>query len=102
MVIKSYNPANNKLLGQISETTLSEIKDIVDNSKSAFGFWRYLSLEARLQYLKKLYDRIRFNKEELAEIITKEMGMPISESLFDMDSGLERSEERRVGKECRL
>lgn len=89
MVIKSYNPANNRLLGQISETTLSELKDIVDNSRSAFGSWKYSSLDERLQYLKKLYDRIRFNKEELAEIITKEMGMPISESLFDMDSGLE-------------
>lgn len=88
-MIKSYNPANNKLLGQIEETTLSKIQKIVRNSHIAFESWRYLSLEERLSYIEKLYDEIVAKKDEFARIITNEMGIPIAESLFDIDSGLE-------------
>lgn len=31
MVLKSYNPANNKILGKVEETSLSEINSIVYN-----------------------------------------------------------------------
>lgn len=33
MTIKSYNPANNELLGQVKSTSIGEIKEIVNNSK---------------------------------------------------------------------
>lgn len=89
MIIKSYNPANNVLLGQIESTTISEIEQIVKNSKIAFRDWGYLSLDERLFYIKKLYEIIKYKKEELAKLLTNEMGMPISESLIDIDNGLE-------------
>ena len=36
----------------------------------------------------KMYD-YKKEKVEFARVLTNEMGMPISESLFDIDSGLE-------------
>ncbi len=89
MIIKSYNPSNNELLGQVESTTLSEIEEIINNSKLAFENWGYSSLEERISYIKQLYDTIKSKKQEFAELLTNEMGMPISESLFDVDSGLE-------------
>ncbi|MBQ3145653.1 MAG: aldehyde dehydrogenase [Clostridia bacterium] len=89
MIIKSYNPSNNELLGQVESTTLSGIEEIVNNSKLAFENWGYSSLEERISYIKQLYDIIKSKKQEFAELLTNEMGMPISESLFDVDSGLE-------------
>jgi len=89
MIIKSYNPSNNELLGQVESTTLSEIEEIVNKSKLAFENWGYSSLEERISYIKQLYDIIKSKKQEFAELLTNEMGMPISESLFDVDSGLE-------------
>ena len=89
MILKSYNPANNELLGQIETTNLTDILKIVNNSKLAFESWGYLSLEDRLSYIKKLYTVIKSKKEEFAKLLTNEMGMPIYESLFDIDSGLE-------------
>ncbi len=89
MIIKSYNPANNELIGQIESTSISEIEKIVENSRIAFEYWGYLTLKERISYIDKLYHKIKSTKEEFAEILTNEMGMPISESLFDIDSGLE-------------
>lgn len=89
MNIKSYNPANNELLGQIESTPISEIENIVNNSRVAFENWGNLTLDERIKYIKKLYDEIKSKKNEFANLLTNEMGMPISESLFDIDSGLE-------------
>ncbi len=89
MIIKSYNPANNKLLGQMETTSISTIEEAVKNSKIAFEHWSCLDLEERLSYVRKLYDKIKSKKDEFARLLTNEMGMPISESLFDIDSGLE-------------
>ena len=92
MKIKSYNPANNELLGEIEETSLNEINNIFNKSKEASKTWDFLTLEERISYIQKLYSVIKNKKQEFAELITNEMGMPISESLYDIDSGLEHIE----------
>ena len=89
MILKSFNPANNEILGEIKETEINEIKDIVTKSKEAFKLWSSISLEERINYIKKLCNVIKDNKEELALLVTNEMGMPINESLYDIDRGLE-------------
>lgn len=53
MYIKSYNPANNELLGQVESTSIDEIKEIVNNSKQAFESWGYSTLDERLPFIKK-------------------------------------------------
>lgn len=89
MKIKSYNPANNELLGEVEETSLTEIENIYKKSKEASKVWGYLTLKERISYIQKLYNVIKSKKQEFAELITNEVGMPISESLYDVDSGLE-------------
>ncbi len=59
MVLKSYNPANNKIIGEVEQTSLSEINNIVYNSRIAFENWGYLKLTERLSYIQKLYDKIK-------------------------------------------
>lgn len=92
MNIRSYNPANNELLGEVEETNLNEIENIFNKSKEASKIWGYLTLKERIQYIQKLYSLIKSKKQEFAELITNEMGMPISEALGDVDSGLEHIE----------
>lgn len=92
MKIKSYNPANNELLGEVEETKLNEIERIYRKSKEASKIWGYLTLKERILYIQKLYNIIKSKKQEFAELITNEVGMPISESLYDVDSGLEHIE----------
>lgn len=92
MKIKSYNPANNQLLGEVEETSLKDIENIYRKSKEASKKWGYLTLKERISYIQKLYNVIKSKKQEFAELITNEVGMPISESLYDVDSGLEHIE----------
>lgn len=92
MKIKSYNPANNELLGEVEQTNLSDIKEIVIKSKKAFDTWGFITLKERITYIQQLCDVIKSKKRQFAELITNEMGMPISESLYDIDSGLEHIE----------
>lgn len=89
MKIQSYNPNDNSLIGEIEETNTFEIKDIVLRSRKASENWCNLSLDERCEYINKLSEVINDNKSKLAELVTKEMGMPITESLFDIDSGLD-------------
>lgn len=89
MKIKSYNPANNELLGEVEQTDINEIKNIVSESRKAFETWGYLPVKQRVLYIERLKDVIKCKKREFAELVTNEMGMPISESLYDIDSGLE-------------
>lgn len=88
-MMKSYNPANNLILGEVEPTNLAQVEEIVESSKVAFENWGYLTLNERVLYIGKLYNVIKGKKKEFAKLITNEMGMPISESLADIDSGLE-------------
>lgn len=92
MKLQSYNPANNELIGEVEETSLDEIKSIVNKSKVAFDTWGYMSINERLSYIKKIYNSFKNKKQEFSKLITLEMGIPISESLYDIDSGLEHIE----------
>ncbi len=44
MKIKSYNPANNELLGEVEQTNLSDIKEIVIKSKELHIYNNYAML----------------------------------------------------------
>lgn len=89
MKIKSYNPTNNELIGEVEQTNLQNMKEIVIKSRKAFDVWGDIPLKERVTYIQQLCDVIKVKKREFAQLITNEMGMPISESLSDIDSGLE-------------
>ena len=67
MKIKSYNPANNELLGEVEQTDVNQIKEIVIKSKKAFELWRFLTIAERISYIKKLYEAFKSKKNELAK-----------------------------------
>lgn len=89
MILKSYNPANHEVLGTVEITPEGKIEDIIKKGKEVFNNWKATSLEERLQYVRNLYEKIKKKRDSLAESISKEMGMPITESLGDIDQGLE-------------
>ncbi len=80
-IIHSYNPANKELLGSVPITTDSEIEVIVRQCKKAFKVWSKLSYEERGNRLKKFATILESKSNELAVLMTKEMGRPLSESL---------------------
>lgn len=75
-------------VGEVDITTEKEIQDIVANAKQSFPAWSKTGIEKRKEYLEKLFSALQGKQQELAELESREMGMPIEESKVDLESGL--------------
>lgn len=78
--LKVYNPANGKLVGVVPYAGEDETNEAIDAAYDAFQTWSKTTAYKRAGYLKKLTQIIKDNHEELAQIMTMEMGKPINES----------------------
>lgn len=80
MEFKSYNPYNGDQVGVYTALTPEALDEKLNNSKLAFKAWRNLPLSERCSLLIKAGQVLRDNTEEYAQMITLEMGKPITES----------------------
>lgn len=87
-IIKSYNPANKELLGTVQCTADSEIAEIVSRCRVAYSNWSLYSFEERGERLKKFADILESKTSEFAELMTKEMGRPLSESMPEVTKSI--------------
>src|SRR5687767_15958777 len=79
----NINPANiDDVIGTIRQATREEARLAVEAAAEAFRGWRSTPAPTRGRIVGKAARLLEENKEELAQLLT-------------------RSEERRVGKECR-
>ena len=85
----STNPAKNyKKLGEVNISTQGEIRRKVQKANSARKKWKSLGIEERVKILKRIVDKLKENKDELALLATQETGMPISQSRNDVDNAV--------------
>lgn len=86
----SISPINYKPLGSVRVSSENEISREVKTAQSAKLLWKNLGLKKRINLLKKVYDTFEKNRDEIGELITKEIGMPISvRDLMEVGSGLD-------------
>lgn len=77
-LIASTNPSDSySLLWTIEASSIEEITVKLAIARDAFKSWKTISVEDRVQTLRALYHRFVQEKENLAESISSEMGMPI-------------------------
>ncbi len=75
----STSPGNSyAILGEVSISTDIEIENTVKNARAAQKDWEALGIESRIKKLHRLLDLITSNTEQIAEIVSKEMGQPIT------------------------
>ncbi len=86
--ITSINPADGSTLGSVPMSTKEDVVAKVAAARKAFPAWRDTPLTERLKCATQLRDLFIKHKQELAELTTKEMGMPITQSLFTVDRAL--------------
>ncbi|OGK38795.1 hypothetical protein A3F03_03155 [Candidatus Roizmanbacteria bacterium RIFCSPHIGHO2_12_FULL_41_11] len=82
--LKSYNPANGRLIGETRTSTKRDIDRAVAKAQKAFAGWKKTPLNQRAGYLKKYRQLLEKHKEELARLVSQEMGKPISQSRDDI------------------
>lgn len=85
MKIQSVNPATEEIIGEYEAETKEEVTEKVKLAKKAFREWKKLDVKERVDYIKKLGRELEKNKEELARLITNEMGKPIKESISEIE-----------------
>ncbi len=80
MKFKSINPYNNQEIGSYQAQTEAEVNSILEKSNSAFTDWSRESLEHRTALMRKAGQILEEGVEEYAQMITLEMGKPITEA----------------------
>lgn len=89
MLIHSTNPSLDFIpLGSVESTPESEIVRIVDYSKKVQKDWAETPLEKRISLLRDLYNDFVDQKEQIAQSVASEMGMPIRLARDEVQYGL--------------
>ena len=76
--LASYNPANGELLGEVPITPTAQIDKMVALAHAASKEWRKLSFAERVVVLEKAYAQLEPHLDELAVLLSREMGKDIS------------------------
>jgi succinate-semialdehyde dehydrogenase / glutarate-semialdehyde dehydrogenase len=82
--IEVFNPANGEVVGTVPSCGKEETDAAIDAAHVAFSGWSKLTAYERADYLMKLHDLMIEEKEEIAELMTLEMGKPLKESVGEV------------------
>ena len=81
------NPSTGKIIIKVADMGINDIRRAVMAADEAWKSWRQTTAELRSDRLRAWYEAIHENKEELARIMTRECGKPLTESLGEIDYG---------------
>lgn len=74
----SINPARNyEIIGYVDISTADEVKLKVEKAKNAQKVWERLGVSVRVDYLRNIYNELLKYKDDLALLVTQEMGFPL-------------------------
>ncbi len=74
------NPANGEALGSVPEMGAAETRRAIDAAQNALPAWSKKTAGERARLMRKWFDLMLANQEDLAVIMTAEQGKPLSES----------------------
>ncbi|MDQ0232540.1 NAD-dependent succinate-semialdehyde dehydrogenase [Metabacillus malikii] len=79
------NPATNEDIASVPCGGKSEAQEAVEAAHAAFPNWSSLSVYERSDYIRKWYELIENNQDELARIMTLEQGKPLKEAIGEIN-----------------
>ena len=85
MKLISVNPATEKINQQIDCWTAEQCLQVVNQVTAAARHWRSTALTERVSSIESIGNCLREQRDELARLITSEMGKVISESYAEID-----------------
>ena len=86
-IISVNNPASLEEIGTVPKCGKDEATLAIESAHQAFPEWKSKSAKERSIILRKWFDLINQNHEELAQIMTIEQGKPIKESRGEITYG---------------
>ncbi len=85
----TVNPATGETLAQIAEANLADVESAVQAATDAFNSWRLTPAPLRGELLFKVGDILKTKKEELARLLTQDMGKVIAEARGDIQEAID-------------
>lgn len=79
------NPATGELIQKVKLDTEEEIIQALENGHESFKKWSKINAHERSRLIQKWSEKVKEHRQELAEIMTKENGKPLNESLGEVD-----------------
>lgn len=79
-VLTVRNPADGSVLGTVPKMGATETRRAIEAANAAWPAWRALTAGARARILRRWFDLIVENQEDLALIMTSEQGKPLTEA----------------------
>ncbi len=85
MTIQSINPATGQVINTYEEMSVTQADSIIEATHRAFNLWKETSFSDRAKKLLQLAVLLEKNKTEYANLITSEMGKPLSSSVAEIE-----------------
>lgn len=79
------NPATGEIIAKVPDLGVAEATQAVDHAAQAFPSWAAQPAKERSAILRKWFDLIIANRNDLATILTSEQGKPFAEALGEID-----------------
>ena len=86
---ETINPATEELLAEVTQAENSDVEAAVNAATEAFKSWRLTPAPLRGELLFKIGDILKQKKEELARLLTQDMGKVISEARGDVQEAID-------------
>jgi acyl-CoA reductase-like NAD-dependent aldehyde dehydrogenase len=86
---QTINPATEELLAEITQAENSDVDAAVNAATEAFKSWRLVPAPLRGEFLFKIGDILKKKKEELARLLTQDMGKVIAEARGDVQEAID-------------
>ena len=85
--IEVDNPADNSVVGTIPKMGTAETRRAIEAANDAYPDWRARTGKERAAILRKWYELVMENQEDLAVLMTTEQGKPLAESMGEIVYG---------------
>ncbi|TMI81615.1 MAG: aldehyde dehydrogenase family protein [Bacillati bacterium ANGP1] len=90
-MMESVNPATGEALGLVPRSGPEDVEDAVRAAAEAFPAWRRTPAPRRAEILFRAAERLVARKEELARLMTREMGKVLAETRGDVQEAIDMS-----------
>lgn len=81
------NPATGEIISTLNLASELDAENVITAANDAFQKWKNTSVKTRFELLKKWFDLIIANRQDLATLMTLEQGKPLAESYAEIDYG---------------
>ena len=100
--VEVRDPASNERIGTVPKMGAAETRRAIEAADRAFRSWRHTTAKERAGLLRKWFDLMMANQEDLAILMTREQGKPLTELRGEIAYGAAFVEWYRRGSQARV